>query len=867
LPIAHELLLINDTIDFPNSTDTNGFSYFYYNADMPVNWRSPDDYYYGEVYVRYEIISQKTETPVGLQFGIWQLLPPETGELHETMSDILGMNGTGSVVISNSSPSKWWKLDGGFDYTKMNLTWHFGINPWKLDPVNGYNKQIRQENASVWAERNTYWFPMKVAVTVVAVAYDHTFSGWDNYISTSGSKKPKPNFGIDYINEQTTSAVPSTVEYSYDSNMSFAVNGNGQKLALTPGTDVYFRTKAGGGLLASDIQHLVVPARAAAPVFSIDYRYERTAENITSEYQYADNESFTNLSTGTGGKISLIPGQDVYFRKKGTSSAFLSETLHLVNPLRPDPPSVSIDYFNEKTNEVLSSSVQYSANSSYTDAVTCSNAKVDLNPGTDLYFWINYTASSYASLVTVLDVPGRPSTPSVTIDYSLEKTSVIANTQEWSTIVSMSTATQGQGASITVTPGTDLYFRYRATSIAFKSTIQFLDVPARLSAPTVTIDYTNEKTSTVATSLEWSDNASLSPATQGLNAPVSLVPGSDIYLCQKATVSTFRSEIQHLIMPQRPSTPEITVDYINERTSSVPASMEWSVNASMTPATVGGGNSLAVTPGTDLYFRVGATASSFRSAVQHLTIAQRPETPVFTIDYSNVTTNETAGTDIEFSISADLSGSTTGVGTKVLLNPGQDMYFRKKAGDSFRSDVYHLSVPNCNFLVYSGEDTITSSSFTMYAILVNGSTGFSVDDLLITNGTAGNLRTGNVFDVYASAEGLVSVIIPARTVTENSFASNEVTVYSKTSTGFPGNAMNLFSIYPNPSSDGTINIETNTDGAYTIDLISMEGKILRKIEMNGGKHQQLRLDDLKKGMYYLKMVSDRFSNIQKIILE
>ena len=304
LPIAHELLLFNDTIDYPNETDTNGFYYFYYNADMPVNWRTPDDYYYGEVYARYEIISQKTEAPIGLQFGIWQLLPPETGELHETMSEISGMNGTGSVVTTHSSPYSWWKLDGGFDYTKMNLTWHFGINTWQLEPS---LQQIRQENAAVWANRYTHWFPMKVRVTIVAVAWDQTFSGWENYINTNpGSKKPVPNIEIDFINESTNNMIPATIEYSYNANMSYAVNGDGQKLALVPGQDIYFRTKAGSGLYASDIQHLVVPARPIAPAFTIDYLYERTIQNITTDIEYASTDSFKIVISGTGSRITVV---------------------------------------------------------------------------------------------------------------------------------------------------------------------------------------------------------------------------------------------------------------------------------------------------------------------------------------------------------------------------------------------------------------------------------------------------------------------------------------------------------------------------------------------------------------------------------
>ncbi len=74
-----EFVILNETIDYPNSTDDNGFYFFYYNSSMPSNWLTPYDFYNGQVYTRYEIISQATSTPVALQFGIWQKLPPTTG--------------------------------------------------------------------------------------------------------------------------------------------------------------------------------------------------------------------------------------------------------------------------------------------------------------------------------------------------------------------------------------------------------------------------------------------------------------------------------------------------------------------------------------------------------------------------------------------------------------------------------------------------------------------------------------------------------------------------------------------------------------------------------------------------------------------
>jgi hypothetical protein len=724
LPIPHELLVFNDTIDFPNNTDTNGFYYFYYNADMPVDWKSPEDYYNGEIFTRYEIISEKTEEIVGLQMGFWQLLPPETGKLHETMSPMGIMNGTGSVVTTQSSPYLWWKLTAGFDYTRMDLTWHMGINPWKVDPVNGDNKQIRQENTSVWAERNTKWFPMKVRVTVVAVGAYQTFSGWDNYIDTNtGNKKPTPAVGIDYINEQTNITIPVSVEYSLNAGMSGAVNGSGQKIALTPGKDVYFRTKAGDGLYASDIQHLSVPANPLAPV--------------------------------------------------------------------------------------------------------------------------------------------------ITINYADETTSVIGTTTEWSANATLLPATQGWNSAVRLTPGTDLYFRLKATSGAFKSAVQHLVVPVRPAAPGITINYINETTGSIPSSMEWSANAPMTSSTQGQGAPLAVTPGNDLYFRSRTSSSAFRSDIQHLTVPTRPSAPAFTINYIQEKTSEpVTVNDEYSLNSDMTGATAGTNAQITVTPGTDLYFRTKATGTAFRSGIQLLDVPSVPPPPVFTINYSTGATNETAGENIAISKNAGFTGPLIGNGAVWPLEAGQDLYFKQIADNSsFGSEPSHLVVPGSNFLGYSGADTITQNKFSMYTILLDQTAAFSLDDLRVTNATVQNLRAGNVFDVYPLAKGPVSVIIPANTITNNTFASNEVVVYYNVVTGIGEYESIDFSIYPNPGKDGIIFIQTNLNIPYSVGIYSVDGKLMKTLDVYEGEHQQINLKDLQKGMYFLRINTKDRVSLHKVIIE
>jgi hypothetical protein len=341
--IGPEFIILRDTIEYPNTTDDNGFYFFYHDENtMPVNWTTPYDYYHGQVYYRYEIIDQPTTTTMGMQFGIWQKLPDLNGTLYESMAEIKTLNGPGSIVTGNSSPSSYWLYNGGVDYTQMNKVWHFGINPWQLSPT---EEQIRSENATVWANRFTYWFPMKAYVIVVAVASGSTFSGWDNYINTE--KPATPTYGIDYTNEQTNAAIPISDEYASNSGMTGAVSGTGQKIALTPGQNVYFRVKSANGAPASDVQELVVPARPATPTFAIDYALESTSTSVSSEYEHSVNSDMSSATAGTGAKVVLTPGTNKYFRKKATASSFRSAKQTLVVPARPTIEATVSDTLRE----------------------------------------------------------------------------------------------------------------------------------------------------------------------------------------------------------------------------------------------------------------------------------------------------------------------------------------------------------------------------------------------------------------------------------------------------------------------------------------------------------------------------------------
>lgn len=541
--IGPEFVILNEIIEYPNTTDDDGFYFFYHNESMPVNWLTPYDYYNGQIYTRYEIISQPTTTPIGLQFGIWQRLPvgsTNDANLFESMAPVVTLNGPGNVATLNSCPSTYWTYHGGVDYSQMNNIWHFGINPWKLSP----NTQIRQENAEVWNQRFTYWFPLKVRVTVVAVASGYSFSGWQNYVGTGTA----PNYQIDYSAECTSTNVSTTDEYS--TNLTSWTAGANTKINLVPGQKIYFRRIA----FPTYQQELNIPIRPAAPSFTIDYQHERTVENISPAYQYSQNSNMSGSSPGSGQPVTLVPGSVVYFRSAATDAAFSSNIQTMNVPSRPAGPIFSINYVTERTAENISADVEYSVTSDFSSKVSGTGTTLAISPGSTFYFRKVASGSSFQSLVTELNAPARPAPPAFGINYAYERTTTaVGNDYEYSFNPDMSSSVAGANVALLLTPGTDVYFRKKPTSSSFISGIQHLIVPNRPAAPAFTINYVNEKTAeNIPASVHYASNATFSAPHEGTGIPVNLVPGTDIYLRYKSADAAFTSETQVLDVPERP---------------------------------------------------------------------------------------------------------------------------------------------------------------------------------------------------------------------------------------------------------------------------------------------------------------------------
>lgn len=74
---------------------------------------------------------------------------------------------------------------------------------------------------------------------------------------------------------------------------------------------------------------------------------------------------------------------------------------------------------------------------------------------------------------------------------------------------------------------------------------------------------------------------------------------------------------------------------------------------------------------------------------------------------------------------------------------------------------------------------------------------------------------------------------------------------------------NTFKIYPNPATDGFVNIEANTNGQKTIDMYDINGRRVLSAEL---ENNRLDVSQLSTGVYILKISTSNQSSTQKLII-
>jgi endonuclease I len=78
-------------------------------------------------------------------------------------------------------------------------------------------------------------------------------------------------------------------------------------------------------------------------------------------------------------------------------------------------------------------------------------------------------------------------------------------------------------------------------------------------------------------------------------------------------------------------------------------------------------------------------------------------------------------------------------------------------------------------------------------------------------------------------------------------------------------AMAFVSVYPNPSNDNRINIDSEIT-LDEIELISINGQLVQRIQHPVAQNHTYTLENLPQGFYFLKLVSDQQTTIKKVLV-
>lgn len=148
-----------------------------------------------------------------------------------------------------------------------------------------------------------------------------------------------------------------------------------------------------------------------------------------------------------------------------------------------------------------------------------------------------------------------------------------------------------------------------------------------------------------------------------------------------------------------------------------------------------------------------------------------------------------------------------------------------------------------------GQVTLTwdaPRAFVNYIVLRNGvQVAETTETTFVDSGLASGTYTYSVIAVYDEGQSMPAVVV--------------VEVYDS----LDENLNVAFSVFPNPAKD-YINIVTNAQ-SYEYQLINSIGQVVMNGTLNG--NDQISLSNINKGMYFLKVVADGETTINKIIVQ
>ncbi|MBN1416678.1 MAG: hypothetical protein JW973_16365 [Bacteroidales bacterium] len=172
-----EIVIIDSIIT--TTADDHGFFNFPPPAGTGSNWKSPYDFYNGSFHYRFEVIEYPSQVPFMLNLCIWSDIEGNWERWKETCCPLIPIDGKG-VFTAESIPSSWWIMDDKkVDFSRVDDFDHIGMVVWCENKKN--LSDWTPASSSCWDQRDAI-LPLTLRLTVVAIAKDHTFSGWEKYI-------------------------------------------------------------------------------------------------------------------------------------------------------------------------------------------------------------------------------------------------------------------------------------------------------------------------------------------------------------------------------------------------------------------------------------------------------------------------------------------------------------------------------------------------------------------------------------------------------------------------------------------------------------------------------------------------------------
>ena len=451
----------------------------------------------------------------------------------------------------------------------------------------------------------------------------------------------------------------------------------------------------------------------ADPDDSVTY----TANAIFGQGDQIESSGWFCVYNGVGTSVTItgLTGNTVYYVKvlEYYGTADFEEYITGTATGNPASQTTASDFSEvgiDVANNLITgtnTSYQYSLNSTdgtdgdWTDC-TVDNTEVSFLQG-KVYIREKLLIDNFKLLATIA---ASAAAPSYSIDFVNETTvESVSSTVEYNTDNNFSTPNNsGPDGVVQVTPGTTLYFRFKATASTLPSQVQTLPIPSRPAVTNYTIDYVAETTKEkVIPADEYSVNLNMNESIQGTDQRVVLTPDQDMYFRKKATATTFSGEIQQLAIPPRPAAVSYAIDFVNETTfQDVSVTDEYSRDdPDMLSPIAGLGTKISVTPGEDIFFRSKGTISQFSGQIFQLIVPGRQPAPVVSLsDYNSSAAifkksvdgtgdNVTAADGYEYTLDNGTTWTPIFEGSTVDASGSKNIFVRKKAvaSISFHSEL------------------------------------------------------------------------------------------------------------------------------------------------------------------------------------